>query len=232
MRSAKPEPARCSGKVARGRQGARRTRAAWDTWSEGSGEGRGTSLATPGTLQVGQRRPVGFLAGKGHQTRAPGVSPVPHRPTAPPRRCGTRDRTLPHAAGSSSSRSRVLSRGARTTCSAANRRRRLIQSELLKGAATPPPLPGDRAEIALSGWALPVFYRSVVFSLEISKEMAQRACLKRRVPGGRKAVRKLLSRGDRPLRNPFLMFALRTGFPAGAKARVWILLGIWNTIYE
>lgn len=155
------------------------------------------------------------------------AAPPPH-----PGGCGTRGRTLPHAAGSSSSRSRALSRGARTTCFAANRRRRLIQSELLKGAATPPPLPGDRAEIALSGWALPVFYRSVVFSLELSKEMAQRACLKRRVPGGRKAVRKLISRGDRPLRNPFLIFALRTGFPAGAKARVWILLGIWNTIYE
>lgn len=202
MRSAKPEPARCSGKVARGRQGARRTRAAWDTWSEGSGEGRGTSLASPGTLQVGQRRPVGFLAGKGQPDSSPWrfpCAPPPH-----PGGCGTRGRTLPHAAGSSS-RSRALSRGARTTCSAANRRRRLIQSELLKGAATPPPLPGDRAEIALSGWALPVFYRSVVFSLELSKEMAQRACLKRRVPGGRKAVRKLISRGDRPLRNPLLM---------------------------
>ena len=84
MRSAKPEPARCSGKVARGRQGARRTRAAWDTWSEGSGEGGGTSLATPGTLQVGQRRPVGFLADKGQPDSSPWrfpCAPPPHRPT-------------------------------------------------------------------------------------------------------------------------------------------------------
>lgn len=149
-----------------GELGVRRTRPWRNTWSGERGKGWGTSLVTAGTLQVGHCRDIGFLAGGGQTDSSPWrfACVLPPHPSG----CGTSDRTLPHAAGSCSRR--ALSRGARTTCFAANRGRRLIQSELLKGAATPPPFPRDTASVALSGWALPVFYRSVLLVWSSAKK--------------------------------------------------------------
>lgn len=64
----------------------------------------------------------------------------------------------------------TVRRGA-PTCFAANRRSGLIQREPLTGAATPPPLARDKASsVALSDWALPVFYRSVVLVWSSAKK--------------------------------------------------------------
>lgn len=88
-----------------GEPGVRRTRPWRNTWSGERGKGWGTSLVTAGTLQVGPCGDIGFLAGGGQTDSSPWrfACVLPPHPSG----CGTRDRTLPHAAGSSSSPSAV-----------------------------------------------------------------------------------------------------------------------------
>lgn len=148
----------------------------------GTRPGRAQPLRWMGHLEGGQWREKGhkfghsgdtagwakpaveFLAGRrARQTRGSGAPPVPSFPT--PGGCGSRERTLPRAAGSG----RRLP-GAAPTCFAANRQGRLIQSELLKEAAAPPLLASEKASIALSDWTLPVFYRLVVLVWSSAKK--------------------------------------------------------------
>ena len=146
-------------RAARGEPGVRGTRrgraqpARWVGYLEG-GRWRGldTILDTPGTPQVGQSRAVGFLGGSGPERLEPQALPAPKSSLPTPRGCCTRGWTLPHAARGTSNP--ALSGEACTTCFAANRRRRFIQSDPLLGAAPPPPLRSDKASIALSDWAL------------------------------------------------------------------------------
>lgn len=113
-------------------------RALGGTPGAGSGARAGAQVwSLRGHCRLGLAGTSGFSLAGGRQTLAPGVSPASYLPT--PAGAAPETGLCPTRRGAAAAR--ALSRGARTTCFAANRGRRLIQSELLKGAATPPPFP-------------------------------------------------------------------------------------------